>query len=62
MSTVRSSPASWRDRYGIPFGTWRSRFINWARDLGFLQKPGLETKAAKDVAAFIAKRGTNAEP
>ena len=28
------------------------RFIDWARDLGFLQKPGIETKAAKDVAAY----------
>jgi endo-1,4-beta-xylanase len=42
------------DRNGIPFGTWQYRFIDWARDLGFLQKPGLETKAAKDVAAYVA--------
>src|SRR3954462_4246015 len=27
------------DRNGIPFGTWQYRFIDWARDLGFLQKP-----------------------
>jgi endo-1,4-beta-xylanase len=40
------------DRAGIPFGTWQQRFIDWFRDLGFLQKPGVETKAAKDVAAF----------
>ncbi|WP_435020458.1 alpha/beta hydrolase [Tundrisphaera sp. TA3] len=43
------------DRGGIPFGTWQNRFIDWARDLGFLQKPGIETKAAKDVAAYAAK-------
>lgn len=42
------------DRGGIPFGTWHNRFIEWARDLGFLQKPGVETKAAKDVAAYAA--------
>ena len=42
------------DRNGIPYGTWQYRFIDWARDLGFLQKPGIETRAAKDVAAFVA--------
>jgi acetyl esterase/lipase len=42
------------DRNGIPFGTWQFRLIDWARDLGFLQKPGVETKAAKDVASFLA--------
>ena len=41
------------DRNGIPFGTWQYRFIEWFRDLGFLQKPGVETKAAKDSAAFV---------
>jgi len=40
------------DRNDIPFGTWQYRFIDWFRDLGFLQKPGVETKAAKDVATF----------
>jgi len=43
------------DRLGTPFGTWHHRFIDWFRDLGFLQPPGVETKAAKDVAAY-AKR------
>ena len=42
------------DRGGIPFGTWQDRFIDWARDLGFLQKPGVETRAAQDVAAHVA--------
>ena len=41
------------DRTGIPFGTWQLRFIDWFRDLGFMQKPGVETKAAKDTAAFM---------
>jgi endo-1,4-beta-xylanase len=40
-------------RNGIPFGTWQDRFTDWFRDLGFLQKPGVETKAALDVAAFL---------
>jgi hypothetical protein len=39
------------DRNGTPFGTWQDRFIDWFRDLGFLQRPGVETKAAKDLAA-----------
>jgi len=42
------------DRGDIPLGTWQARFVDWFRDLGFLQKPGIETKAAKDVAAFVA--------
>ncbi len=42
------------DRGDIPLGTWQARFVDWFRDLGFLQKPGVETKAAKDVAAFVA--------
>lgn len=41
------------DRNDTPFGTWQYRFIDWFRDLGFLQKPGVETKAARDVAAFV---------
>jgi endo-1,4-beta-xylanase len=41
------------DKNGTPFGTWQDRFIDWFRDLGFLQKPGLETKAARDTAAFL---------
>jgi endo-1,4-beta-xylanase len=31
------------------------RFIDWFRDLGFLQKPGVETKAAKDVQTYLAQ-------
>ena len=42
------------DRNNMPFGTWQLRFIDWFRDLGFLQKPGVETKAAKDVASYVA--------
>ena len=42
------------DRGGIPLGTWQDRFIDWFRDVGFLAKPGVETKAARDVADFTA--------
>ena len=41
------------DRNGIPIGKWQDRFIDWFRDLGFLQKPDMETRAAKDVAAHV---------
>jgi endo-1,4-beta-xylanase len=43
------------DRRGTPFGTWHYRFIDWFRDLGFLQAPGVDTKAAKDVAAYATR-------
>ena len=39
-------------RGGIPFGTWTDRFIDWFKDLGFLESPGTPTKAAADVEAF----------
>jgi len=42
-----------KDRGGIPFGTWQDRFVDWFRDLGFLSAPGTETKAARDLAAFV---------
>src|SRR4051794_25795751 len=44
------------DRNGTPYGTWQYRFVDWFRDLGFLQKPGVETKAAKDLAAFQSQK------
>lgn len=49
------------DRGGIPMGMWQYRFVDWFRDLGFLQKPGMETKAAKDIADFVNRsaRGRN---
>ncbi len=43
------------DRNGMPFGKWQDRFIEWFRDLGFLQKPGIETKAARESASFAEK-------
>jgi acetyl esterase/lipase len=50
------------DRNDTPFGTWQFRYIDWFRDLGFLQKPGVETKAAKDVAAFVSQPPPPARP
>jgi len=38
-----------------PYGTWQDRFIDWFRDLGFLQKAGVETKAAKDIQAYLTR-------
>jgi acetyl esterase/lipase len=38
-----------------PMSTWQYRFVDWFRDLGFLQKPGVETKAARDVAGFAMR-------
>ena len=43
-----------KDRGDTPFGTWQIRFIDWFRDLGFLGKPGVETKAAQDATAHAA--------
>ena len=36
----------------IPAGSWRERFVEWFRDIGFLGAPGTATKAAADVAKF----------
>jgi endo-1,4-beta-xylanase len=43
------------DRNNTPYGTWQDRFIDWFREMGFLQKSGVETKAAKDVAAYMSE-------
>ena len=40
------------DRNDTPFGTWQIRFVDWFRDLGFMGKPGVETRAARDVRSF----------
>jgi endo-1,4-beta-xylanase len=45
-------------RNGIPFGTWTDRYVDWFKDLGFLDKPGKPTKAAADVEAY-GKKGDN---
>ena len=43
------------DRNNTPYGTWQLRYIDWFRELGFLQKPGVETKAAKDIVAYMSQ-------
>lgn len=47
---------------GIAFGTWSARFLDWFRDLGFLSPPGVETQAAKDVAANLNRQPRSAAP
>src|SRR6185436_12289457 len=68
MSDGSRMSAGLGDRNGIPIGKWQDRFIDWFRDLGFLQKPGMETKAARDIVAFInqpprgeGRRGTGGQ-
>jgi acetyl esterase/lipase len=56
---VHGGGLNYRD--GTAFGSWQDRFVDWFRDLGFFQKPGVETLAAKDVEAF-AKLPTTAKP
>jgi acetyl esterase/lipase len=44
---------------GIAMGKWPERYLDWMRDLGFLGKPGVETQAAKDVAANLSREKPN---
>jgi len=44
----------------IAYGKWPDRFIDWFRDLGFLNKPGVETQAARDVAANVNRQPRSA--
>jgi dienelactone hydrolase len=48
---VHGNGLAYRDFTGE--GSWQDRFIQWLRDLGFFQKPGMETLAAQDVADFV---------
>lgn len=41
---------------GTPMGTWSARFLDWFRDLGFLNKAGVETQAARDVANYLDRK------
>ena len=61
MSDGSRMSAGLADRNGIPFGKWQDRFVEWFRDDGFLQKPGVETKVARDIANFLNQppRGAN---
>ena len=40
----------------------QDRYIDWFRDLGFWQRPGVETKAAPDIAAFLSQPQRGADP
>lgn len=42
------------DRNNIPYGTWQYRMIDWMKDLGVLGKPGVQTKADRDIASYVA--------
>jgi endo-1,4-beta-xylanase len=53
LSDGTSMTGGLTDRNDTPFGTWQYRFVDWFRDLGFLGKPGVETKAAKDIELFL---------
>ncbi|MES1168476.1 MAG: hypothetical protein ABUL61_04835, partial [Oleiharenicola lentus] len=47
---------------GLNYGTWPARFLEWFRELGFTGKPGVETQAAKDVAANLNRVKKSAVP
>ena len=40
-------------RDGVGFGTWQERYFDWLDDLGFMDKSGAKTRAAKDVEASL---------
>ncbi len=41
---------------GIPYGMWMDRYMEWFSDLGFLGRPGVETKAARESADYAKKK------
>ena len=49
------------DRNGTPFGKWQNRYIGWFPDLSSLQKPGGETKAAREIGPFLNQRQHGAD-
>ncbi|MBV9550687.1 MAG: alpha/beta hydrolase fold domain-containing protein [Alphaproteobacteria bacterium] len=52
------------DRGFIAYGTWPDRMVDWMKDLGFFNKPGVVTQATKDIDAFVkaASAGTAQSP
>lgn len=44
-----------RKSNAIPYARWHDRYVEWFTELGFLGKPGEETKAAREVAAYARK-------
>ena len=49
------------DRNGTPFGTWQERFLDWFQNLRFLQRSGVETNAAHDIADFLTQSQRGAD-
>jgi endo-1,4-beta-xylanase len=47
-------------RGNMAMNSWDDRFVDWLRDLGFLEKPGIETQAARDVAANLERKPRSA--
>jgi endo-1,4-beta-xylanase len=47
------STAGLADRGFIAYGTWSDRLVDWMKDMGFFNKPGVVTQAARDVDAFV---------
>lgn len=43
------------DRDGVAWSTWQDRYMDWMTDLGFMNKPGVETRAAIDIAANLER-------
>jgi hypothetical protein len=56
------SPFLNQDRVRAKPSPWQFRFIDWFRDLGFLEKPDVETKAAKDIAFYLSQPLPNTPP
>ena len=42
-------------RDGVAFGKWQERYLDWMRDLGFMDKSDAETRAAQDIAANLER-------
>lgn len=43
-------------RNGVAFGQWERSFFHWLDDLGFMDEPGQETLAARDVARNLDRK------
>jgi acetyl esterase/lipase len=50
------------DRDDRPFGTWQIRYIDWFRDLGFLQKPGVATYLTQPLPRPMGQGGPGGPP
>lgn len=55
LYAIGSHGGGLKDRRGTSMGTWQDRYIDWFRDLGFLDPPDTPTKAAADTAAALSQ-------